>query len=173
MHYNLPVSQKCKNENQTAAEEKLALARRKQALEVTKANRLKETEGAADEDDGALERLIADLRSGDVITRKARRRRSGTQNHSVLVPTEAESLTVDDTRFIARDMLARLQSDGFVAPPSPTVSNQQRRRRRRTERPFETDKDAPNSPLATEILDINGTSTMDTSDEHAASLRLP
>jgi len=58
----------------------------------------------------------------------------------------------DPTVVVARDMLARLQSDGFVAPPSPTMSTHQRRRRRRTERGLE--KEISNSPLATEILDI-------------------
>jgi len=58
----------------------------------------------------------------------------------------------NDPTVVARDMLARLQSDGFVPPPSPTMSTHQRRRRRRTERGLE--KEIPNSPLATEILDI-------------------
>lgn len=152
---------KCKAENQAAAEERLALARRKQALEVTKASRQKDGASIADEDDGALERLIADLRNGEVITRKARRRRSGTQNQIVSSQTEVDSLSVEDTRFIAKDMLARLQSDGFVAPPSPTMPNQQRRRRRRTER-SEADQDLPTS---SEMMDFTEISTTDTPSE--------
>ncbi|PPQ83825.1 hypothetical protein CVT26_005206 [Gymnopilus dilepis] len=155
------ASTKCKAENQAAAEERLALARRKQALEVTKASRQKDGASIADEDDGALERLIADLRNGEVITRKARRRRSGTQNQIVSSQTEVDSLSVEDTRFIAKDMLARLQSDGFVAPPSPTMPNQQRRRRRRTER-SEADQDLPTS---SEMMDFTEISTTDTPSE--------
>lgn len=70
------------------------------------------------------------------------------------------SLTLDlltpgnDPTVIARDMLARLQSDGFVASPSPTMATHQRRRRRRTERALPNEKEIPNSPLTTEILDL-------------------
>jgi cytokinesis protein len=129
------------------------------AIEATKANRQKELETSApDEDDNALERLIENLRNGDTITRKSRRRRTGGEKNS----TRTASLTLDlstpgnDTTVIARDMLARLQSDGFVAPPSPTptMSTHQRRRRRRTERALNNEKEIPNSPLASEILDI-------------------
>jgi len=148
---------KCKQENLTAAEEKRALERRKQAIEETKANRQNELEGAApDEDHNALERLLDTLRNGDTITRKARRRRPRPEKNS----TAIANLTLDeltpgnDTTVIARDMLARLQSDGFVPPPSPTVSTHQRRRRRRIERALQSEKDIPNSPLAIEILDI-------------------
>jgi len=127
------------------------------AIEATKANRQKELETSApDEDDNALDRLIENLRNGETITRKSRRRRTGGEKNS----TRTASLTLDlstpgnDTTVIARDMLARLQSDGFVAPPSPTMSTHQRRRRRRTERALNNEKEIPNSPLASEILDI-------------------
>jgi cytokinesis protein len=153
----LILPKKCKQENLTAAEEKRALERRRQAIEESKANRQNELEGAApDEDHNALERLLDTLRNGDTITRKARRRRPGSEKNS----TATANLTLDvlapgnDTTLTARDMLARLQSDGFVPPPSPTVSTHQRRRRRRIERAPQNEKEILNSPLATEILDI-------------------
>ncbi len=135
--------------------------KRRQALEESKANRQKELAAVgADETDDALERLIAGLRDGDTITRKAaRRRRAGAGE------TSATNIAIDlndsgnDASYIARDMLARLQSDGFsVAPPSPTVPTTQRRRRRRTER-LDGDKDIPTSPLATEILETEQTAS--------------
>lgn len=148
---------KCKQENQTSAEEKRALERRKLAIEETRANRQRELETSApDEDDNALERLIENLRNGDTITRKARRRRPGAEKDSTMTGNLTLDLLrpADDPTMVARDMLARLQSDGFVAPPSPTMSTHQRRRRRRTERALQNEKEIPNSPLATEILDI-------------------
>lgn len=131
----------------------MALAKRRQALEESKANRLKEASVITDEDDGALERILADLRNGDTVTRKARRRRPTAEpNTTVPLGLNLElSNSGNDMSMIARDMLARLKSDGFSAPPSPTTS---RRRRRRTERPSESDKDIPTSPLASEILDM-------------------
>lgn len=130
------------------------LEKRRQALEESKANRQKELAAVGvDEGDDALERLIAGLRDGDTITRKAaRRRRPGTGETSTTNFAIDLGDSGNDASDIARDMLARLQSDGFVAPPSPTAPTTQRRRRRRTER-LDGDKDIPTSPLATEILE--------------------
>ncbi|KAF8803585.1 hypothetical protein BYT27DRAFT_7225940 [Phlegmacium glaucopus] len=154
---------KCKLQNQTIAEEKSALERRRQAHEESRSNRQKERE-AADEDGGALEKLLTDLRNGDTISRKARRRRPAPNGHLLsALPLNLDSPTSsNDTSHIARDMLARLQSDGFVATP-PSVAVQHRRRRRRTEQNFDSEE-MSGSPLAIEIQGSNEGSASETQD---------
>jgi len=152
-------------QNQTIAEEKLALERRRQAHEESRSNRQKEREAmAADEDGGALEKLLTNLRNGDTISRKARMRRRPAPDGHLLIPLPLNvegSTSSNDTSHIARDMLARLQSDGFVATP-PTIAAQYRRRRRRTEN---SDIEAmPGSPLALEIQESNEDSAFETQD---------
>lgn len=147
----------------------MALAKRKQALEESKANRRKEASVITDEDDGALDRILEDLRNGDTITRKSRRRRP-TAEPNTTVPRGLNlelSNPDNDMSVIARDMLARLQSDGFGAPPSPTSS---RRRRRRTERQSEAEKDIPTSPLVSEILDMTEQPMPEDEDEKEEGL---
>ena len=146
-------------QNQTIAEQKLALERRRQVHEENRSNRQKEQEAmAGDEHEGALEKLLTDLRNGDTVSRKARRRRLAPENQLASLP-----LNLDDSSNVARDMLARLQSDGFEAIPSPIVAMQHRRRRRRTERIFDSEE-MPGSPLATEIQENDEDSVSETQD---------
>ena len=146
-------------QNQTFAEQKLALERRRQALEENRSNRQKEQKAmAGDEHEGALEKLLTDLRNGDTISRKARRRRPAPENQLASLP-----LNLDGSSNVARDMLARLQSDGFEAKPSPIVATQHRRRRRRTERTFDSEE-MPGSPLAIEIQENDEDSAFETQD---------
>lgn len=139
------------------------MEKRKQAFEENKVNRQKELAAVGvDDGDDALERLIAGLH-GDTITRKARRRRPGAGE------TTASNFAIEtgnDASYVARDMLAQLQSQGFVAQPSPTISTAQRRRRRRTDR-LDIDKELPISPLATEILEAQATSTGEESQDES------
>jgi len=145
-------------QNQTIAEQKLALERRRQAHEENRSNRQKEQEATAgDEHEGALEKLLTDLRNGDTISRKARRRRPAPENQLAPLP-----LNLADSSNVARDMLARLQSDGFEATP-PIVTTQHRRRRRRTERTFDSEE-LPGSPLAIEIQENDEDSVFETQD---------
>ena len=146
------------------AEEKLALERRRQAHEESRLNHHKEREATADEDGGALEKLLINLRNGDTISRKARRRRPAPESQLLTpLPSNIDGSTPsNDTSNIARDMLARLQSDGFAAIP-PTVTTQHRRRRRRTERMFDSEE-TPGSPLAMEIQEYNEDSVSETQD---------
>lgn len=154
---------KCKADNQTAAEEKSAFEKRRAAMEENKANRQKALESASVvEGDDVLETLLDKLRNGDIVGRRTARRRPVAETRSSALPT----LTVDatlrhDTIDIARDMLARLQSDGFVAAPpaSPTVAATQRRRRRRTERGLGSEREMPGSPLSTEIQEDSKSET--------------
>jgi cytokinesis protein len=152
----------------------LAVKKRKQALEENKINRENARAAALpDQDSDVLDTLLEKLRNGDTVGRRARRARPSAEPRSIvpLSLTLNESVPLgDNTADRARDMLARLQSngdvlaglqsDGFVVPPSPTVAASQRRRRRRTEN---TSGDMPGSPLAAEIYEIQeAEETMDT-----------
>jgi len=123
---------KCKADNQTLAEERLALEKRRQAADEIKASRQKaQDEAVPNEDDDVLDTLLEKLRNGDTVNRRTRRNRSGNDAR----PSLPQSLNADGetpaAADVARDMLKRLQSDGFVPPASPTVAVAERRRRRR------------------------------------------
>lgn len=121
----LSVLQKCKMENQTAAEEKAAVEKRKQAMAETRQLRQNAKDASVrEEDESVLDNLLEKLRSGDTVTRRARRARPKPEARPLVAPLEA---TVD----VARDMLAALQADGFGTTMSPTVSSAPRRRTRR------------------------------------------
>ena len=120
---------------------------------------------AGDEHEGALEKLLTNLRNGDTISRKARRRRPAPENHLTSLPLNLDDSTPSN---VARDMLARLQSDGFEAIPSPIVATQHRRRRRRTERIFDSEE-MSGSPLAIEIQENDEDSVSETHDLTLAS----
>jgi cytokinesis protein len=137
--------QKCKGDNLTAAEERKAQEKRKQAAEETRANRQKALDASAtleNEDTSVLDNLLEKLRNGDTVGRKARRARP-TQDNPGNVSfgiTADGSILGNDTADIARDMLARLKSDGFeaFAPPlSPPTATPRTRRRRTGPRPPE------------------------------------
>lgn len=108
------------------------MEKRRQAADEIKASRQKaQDEAVPNEDDDVLDTLLEKLRNGDTVNRRTRRNRSGNDTR----PSVPQSLNGDgDTPAaadVARDMLARLQSDGFVTPASPTVAVAERRRRRR------------------------------------------
>jgi len=142
---------RCKLQNQTITEQKLALEKRKQAYEQSRSTRQKEQE-----DDGALEKLLSALRNGDTISRRAHRRRPAPETQ-LLTPLPLNLNGSNDTSYIAQDMLARLQSDGFPTAPSLTVAIPHRRRRRRTERTVGSEEMA-GSPLANEVQDEDSVS---------------
>lgn len=136
--------QKCKSDNQTAAEEQLAIQKRKQAMEESKITRQKAQEeavangtaGTEDEDTSVLDNLLEKLRNGDTVGRRARRARPSAENRPAIPATLSTdgnpASAANDTADIARDMLARLQSDGFqafTANSTPTPRRQTRRRR--------------------------------------------
>lgn len=140
-------------ENQTAAEEKLALEKRKQAQEESRLHRQKAIDSEpVDEDSDVLDALLQKLRNGDTVSRRTRRTRPSTDNRGVPLSLSIEGTSGGDaTADIARDMLAQLQSQGFVTPASPAVAASQRRRRRRAET---ASSDNSGSPLVTEIHEI-------------------
>lgn len=104
-------------------------------MEESKASRKKALEEVSEtEDTSVLDSLLEKLRNGDTVGRRARRPRPSAENPN-------SNLSVDlslprpalDTADVARDMLARLQSDGFATttPTSPTSPSFAPRRRRR------------------------------------------
>ncbi len=142
----LTYSQKCRNDNQAIAEERTAMEKRKQAAEEAKATRQKAKQEAATQstaDTEALDSLLEKLRAGDGVGRKARRPRPSAGNKQpapLTLDTQGLSDTggSSDPANLARDMLARLKSDGFEAltPSSPTAgpsTRASRRSRRRGE----------------------------------------
>jgi cytokinesis protein len=112
-------------------------------MEESKITRQKAQQASADEaadqqeDNAALDTLLEKLRNGDTIGRRAGRARRAAENRPVVPPSSnidgAPAPDVNDTADIARDMLARLQSDGFQAftPASPTTGSRRQTRRRR------------------------------------------
>jgi len=123
---------KCKTENQTAAEEKAAVEKRKQAMAESRQLRKNAKDaGPREEDDAVLDNLLEKLRSGDTVSRRARRVRPKPDTRPVIPPLDTS--TPLDTADVARDMLAALKRDGFGTsiPSSPTISSAPRRRTRR------------------------------------------
>jgi cytokinesis protein len=136
-------------ENRTAAEEKLALERRRQAAEDAKANRKKAENNALAqeaEETAALDNLLEKLRNGDNVGRRARRARpSAVSTKEVMAPPPPPadkdvaptpvSAFGGTTADIARGMLEQLKTNGFVSesftPISPTMPPVPRRRRLR------------------------------------------
>jgi cytokinesis protein len=118
----------------------MAAEKRRQYAEDAKVSRQKALDAASiveSEDNQALDKLLAQLSNGDAVGRWRRRARPSAENR----PSAPSKLALDvslpgpssDTVDIARDMLARLQSDGFdaIPPSSPTAPGRQRRRRKR------------------------------------------
>jgi cytokinesis protein len=139
------------------AEERAALEKRKQAAEESKANRIKASEETTEvEDTSVLDSLLEKLRNGDTVPRRARRRRPSADNSNANLSLDLSlPRPAVDTADVARDMLARLQSDGFATtmPVSPTsTSFAPRRRRRRLELSSINDEDG-------ELGEIDGLGT--------------
>lgn len=125
-------------DNQSIAEEREAIERRKNAAEQSRARREQEFASMVDyEDTAALDNLLEKLRNGDNVGRKSRRTRARASRSSAPLTLSTdhlpESSNGTDTVDIARDMLARLKSDGFeaVTPTSPVPGSVRRSRRAR------------------------------------------
>lgn len=128
------------------AEERLAAEKRRQAAEESRAHRQKVLDAAGvgeSEDTAVLDNLLEMLRSGETVGRKTRRTRPNTTvRPAPPLSLDPEALlagvdTGDKTADIAKDMLARLQSDGFstqIPRTSSATSASQRRSRRRLDK---------------------------------------
>ena len=123
--------QKCRVDNQTLAEQKASAEKRRMAAEELRAARQKAQEEASEsEDTSVLDNLLEKLRSGENVGRRARRTRPSATSSTLTVDTTS-SFDKEDPAGQARDMLARLQSDGFVALPKSNPHPSSRRNRRR------------------------------------------
>jgi cytokinesis protein len=125
--------QKCKMDNQTLAEQKASAEKRRIAAEELKAARQKAQEEASEnEDTSVLDSLLEKLRSGENVGRRTRRPYPSAATSTLTVDTTS-SFDKEDPAGLARDMLARLQSDGFTAAAQTSRSNpfSSRRNRRR------------------------------------------
>jgi len=122
-------------DNQTAAEEKLAMEKRKQAMAESRLHRQNalEQSGPSGEDNAVLDNLLEKLRTGN-NSRKARRDRTAKPEIKPAI-----SLVITDgadPAHRAQNMLAALQANGFdlaSLPSSPTSTAPRRRTRRRTQ----------------------------------------
>jgi len=129
--------QKCKMDNQTLAEQKASAEKRRIAAEEMRAARQKAQEEASEsEDTSVLDNLLEKLRSGENVGRRARRARPSAPGSALTVDTTTTPpFDKEDPADVARNMLARLQSDGFttLTPTSPKVNpySASRRNRRR------------------------------------------
>ena len=90
-------------------------------------------EAPENEDTSVLDNLLEKLRSGENVGRRARRTRPTAPSSTLTVDTLPSS-DKEDPAGLARDMLARLQSDGFAtvtpSPKSNPYSSSRRSRRR-------------------------------------------
>lgn len=122
-------------DNQTIAEQKASAEKRRIAAEELRATRQKAQEEApANEDTSVLDNLLEKLRSGENVGRRARRARPNVATSTLAVDT-APLIDKEDPACLARDMLARLQSDGFAALAPPSKSNPYSASRRNRRRP--------------------------------------
>lgn len=132
-------------DNRTAAEERLAQDKRKQAAEEAKANRKKAAEESIAqeaEETAALDNLLEKLRNGDNVGRRARRTRPSvvsTREPLRPLPDKEKDLPPvltlgGSTGDIALGMLEQLKTNGYVSetftPLSPTVASSAPKRRR-------------------------------------------
>lgn len=121
----------------------MAAEKRRQAAEESRAHRQKAIDAAGvdeSEDTAVLDNLLEMLRSGETVGRKTRRTRPNTAARPAApLSLDPEALlaamdTGNETVDIAKDMLARLQSDGFstLVPrtSAATLASQRRSRRR-------------------------------------------
>lgn len=117
------------------AEERAALEKRRQQHEQLVASRSKPADSSTVESqEASLDDLLDKLRSGDTVAgRRTRRQRPGAPSRTpgpIVLPTGGEG----DAADIAKDMLARLKTDGFdatLAPLSPGPGPKRRTRPRR------------------------------------------
>ena len=132
--FPLTCLQKCKMDNQTLAEQKASAEKRRMAAEELRAAKQKAQEEASEsEDTSVLDNLLEKLRSGEKVGRRARRSRQSAA--AAVLTVDTTPLSKEDPAGLARDMLARLQSDGFttLTPTSPKTNpySASRRNRRR------------------------------------------
>lgn len=132
-------------------------------MEETKARR-READEAAEAEGDVLDALLEKLRNGDVVRRRNKRQPADKPSQVV----DAHASPGNETAVLALDMLTRLQNDGFIVPPSPTINAlSQKRRRRRTDRG--SGRETPTSPLSLEVFDESAENGKDRDQEGSES----
>ena len=157
-------------DNQTLAEQKASAAKRRAAAEELKAARQKAQEEASEsEDTSVLDNLLEKLRSGENVRRRARRSRPNAAASTLTVET-APSFDKEDPASAARDLLARLQSDGFttLTPPASAKSNPYSASRRNRRRPAGLEA-TPESPSELDSVTYNDSVTLVDHSDNALS----
>lgn len=140
------------------------MEKRRRAAEEAKLNREKAKEAASAEDaedTAVLDKLLARLQDPDMVGRRARRTRPSVTSRpapplNLSTTSLASSGSGNDTVDLARDMLARLKSDGFDALPSPTAPTAPQRRSRRRVRGISEDLEGSPMFQAAEALSDGG-----------------
>jgi len=157
--FPLTCPQKCKMDNQTLAEQKASAEKRRVAAEELRAARQKaQEEASGNEDASVLDDLLKKLQSGENVGRRARRTRPSAASSTLTV--EAPLFDKEDPAGLARDMLARLQSDGFtVQAPTPPKSNPYSASRRNRRRPAGLEV-TPESPSERDSVTYNNSITL-------------
>jgi cytokinesis protein len=172
-------------ENQTLAEQRASAEKRRRAAEELKAARQKAQEEASEnEDTSVLDTLLEKLRSGENVGRRIRRVRPSAATPTLAVDT-TPSFDKEDPAGLARDMLARLKSDGFslasASPKSNPYSSSRRNRRRPAglevtpESPSELDSATYNDSIT--LVDqsnggISRTNSLDGDEDSAGDLTI-
>ncbi|TIB07010.1 hypothetical protein E3P89_04075 [Wallemia ichthyophaga] len=113
---------KCKNENQTYAEEKASIEKRRQAKEARVKERAAIQAAYTDpEGESIMDTLLDKLKQGDTAPR--RRARKGNRRSSVPHASQSQSdlSGPGNEAAMAADMLASLQNNGFLAPLTKTI----------------------------------------------------
>lgn len=120
-------------DNQTAAEEKFAMEKRKQAMAESRLQRqIAQEQSIPREEEAVLDNLLEKLRNGDATARKTRRAWPSRPEGTPLVSLITDSTA--DTANLAQNMLAALKAGGFslvASPSSPTSTAPRRRTRKR------------------------------------------
>lgn len=157
------------------------MEKRKQAAEELKASRQKNANDVSAQttaDSEALDSLLEKLRAGDGVGRKARRLRPGTNKQQTPLTLNTQGLldagNPDDPVNLARDMLARLKSDGFetLTPSSPTASSSAPRASRRSRRKGEPTafKGIAEELSSSQFLQLNVPSLDESADESTTAV---
>jgi len=147
-------------DNQTLAEQKASAEKRRIATEGLRAARQKAQEEASEsEDTSVLDNLLEKLRSGESVGRRARRSRQSAAPSALTVDTATSPFEKEDPADLARNMLARLQSDGFttLTPTSPKTNPYSSRRNRRRLGGLEV---TPESPSERDSVTYNDSVTL-------------
>lgn len=148
-------------DNQTVEDDKLAVKKRKQVAEDMRATRERKN-AAPDENADVLDHLLAELKNGKSVVRKARRTRPSANSEVPRIPSAADPVDA------AAALLAEMQGlDSFMPQPTSTTPARRRRRRKPSENDLTDFGIIPGSPLTSEADTMtNETLFSETEDDY-------